>query len=126
MEVVKALEAGNAALHQLHELYTLERIEDILEEGEEAKQIEDEIADALAQYGASGQWTEEMENEIQEELIAMERELGLGDATTTTIVHTAVEDQKELDLPQAPTHIPKREEEQEEQEEQEGKVAVMS
>lgn len=70
-DVVYGLQQGTQVLNQIHkEMGGLEGVEKMMADTEEARRYQQEISDALA-----GQMSNEDEDEVEDELEAMEREL---------------------------------------------------
>lgn len=82
-DVLFGLQQGTQVLNMIHkEMGGLEGVEKMMGETEEARRYQEEISDALA-----GQMSNEDEDEVEDELEAMERELiGLPDAPNKPIV----------------------------------------
>ncbi|CAE7524668.1 CHMP6, partial [Symbiodinium microadriaticum] len=93
VEALRALEAGTAALNKLHEEMSVDDVERLLEESNEAIEIENEISALLA-----GQFSVQDESELEEELEALyAQEMG------TSMTPTIAGDSKEgLSLPTVP------------------------
>lgn len=99
-DVLYGLEQGNKVLKQLNKEMSLERVERIMDESADAVAYQQEVSDML-----SGVITNSEEDEVQEELDALEREaLGLD---------------KVSQLPQPPKHVRVDESEQTEEREEE-------
>ncbi|OCT52203.1 Charged multivesicular body protein 6 [Cladophialophora carrionii] len=83
-DVLFGLQQGTQVLNMIHkEMGGLEAVEKLMGETEDARRYQQEISDALA-----GQMSNEDEDEVEDELEAMEREVvgGLPDAPNKTIV----------------------------------------
>jgi charged multivesicular body protein 6 len=82
-DVLFGLQQGTQVLNMIHkEMGGLEGVEKLMGETEEARRYQEEISEALA-----GQMSNEDEDEVEDELEAMEREvIGLPDAPTKTII----------------------------------------
>ncbi|KIX94898.1 uncharacterized protein Z520_09207 [Fonsecaea multimorphosa CBS 102226] len=82
-DVLFGLQQGTQVLNMIHkEMGGLEGVEKMMGETEEARRYQQEISEALA-----GQMSNEDEDEVEDELEAMEREVvGLPDAPNKTIV----------------------------------------
>jgi charged multivesicular body protein 6 len=82
-DVLFGLQQGTQVLNQIHkEMGGLEGVEKMMGETEEARRYQQEISEALA-----GQMSNEDEDEVEDELEAMEREVvGLPDAPNKTVV----------------------------------------
>ncbi|EXJ59160.1 hypothetical protein A1O7_06592 [Cladophialophora yegresii CBS 114405] len=100
-DVLFGLQQGTQVLNMIHkEMGGLEAVEKLMGETEDARRYQQEISDALA-----GQMSNEDEDEVEDELEAMEREVvGLPDAPNKTIVGEGT-------LPQVPRTELDREEE---------------
>lgn len=84
-DVVFGLQQGTTVLNQIHkEMGGLEGVEKMMADNEEARRYQQEISDALA-----GQMSNEDEDEVEDELEAMEREMNgieaLPDVPTTEL-----------------------------------------
>jgi len=81
--VLFGLQQGTQVLNQIHkEMGGLEAVEKLMGETEDARRYQEEISEALA-----GQMSNEDEDEVEDELEALEREvIGLPDAPNKTIV----------------------------------------
>lgn len=82
-DVLYGLQQGTQVLNQIHkEMGGLEAVEKLMGESEDARRYQEEISEALA-----GQMSNEDEDEVEDELEALEREvIGLPDAPNSTIV----------------------------------------
>jgi charged multivesicular body protein 6 len=82
-DVLFGLQQGTQVLNQIHkEMGGLEGVEKMMGETEEARRYQQEISEAL-----KGQMSNEDEDEVEDELEALEREVvGLPDAPTKTVV----------------------------------------
>ena len=82
-DVLFGLQQGTQVLNQIHtEMGGLEAVEKLMGETEDARRYQEEISEALA-----GQMSNEDEDEVEDELDALEREVvGLPDAPNKTIV----------------------------------------
>ncbi len=82
-DVLFGLQQGTQVLNQIHkEMGGLEAVEKLMGETEDARRYQEEISEALA-----GQMSNEDEDEVEDELEALEREvIGLPDAPNKTIV----------------------------------------
>ncbi len=82
-DVLYGLQQGTQVLNQIHkEMGGLEAVEKLMGETEDARRYQEEISEALA-----GQMSNEDEDEVEDELDALEREVvGLPDAPNKTIV----------------------------------------
>ncbi|TGZ84275.1 hypothetical protein EX30DRAFT_288888, partial [Ascodesmis nigricans] len=89
-DVVEGLKAGNKVLGELRKEMSVELVEKILDESEEARRWQEEVGEML-----KGVVTSEEEEEVEEELLALQREA------------TGVKDSKEVQkLPDVPKTEP--------------------
>eukprot|EP00604_Paraphysomonas_vestita_P000889 CAMPEP_0174820034 /NCGR_PEP_ID=MMETSP1107-20130205/3602_1 /TAXON_ID=36770 /ORGANISM="Paraphysomonas vestita, Strain GFlagA" /LENGTH=146 /DNA_ID=CAMNT_0016034593 /DNA_START=132 /DNA_END=569 /DNA_ORIENTATION=+ len=107
IEVLNALKAGTSALNKLHEEMSLEDVERLMEETNEAIQIENEISALLA-----GQFSPLDETELEAELEAMAaQEEQLEQQKTEKSIKTPKQSEVKqpeptINLPDVPQHIP--------------------
>lgn len=80
-DVMFGLQQGTAVLKQIHaEMGGIDRVEKLLEENAEARAYEKEISDMLA----GGQMSNSEEDEVEDELEALEKEVGQKDPVLET------------------------------------------
>ena len=82
-DVLYGLQQGTAVLKQIHvEMGGIEKVERLLEEGAEARAYQREVSDLLA----GGLLSNQDEDEVEDELEAMERELGVAPKEEVVVV----------------------------------------
>lgn len=118
MEVMKALQAGNAALNKLHDEMSVEDVENLLNETNEAIETENQINLLLA-----GQFSVQDDEELQKELAELMGEVPLSATAKPNPVSAPLPPVPELPvaptapvnvLPEAPSHVVEMSEEQRE------------
>lgn len=118
-DVVYGLSQGNEVLKKLNSEMSVEKIDKVIDDLEDERLKVDEVSDMLGM----GSLSHSEENEVDEEMAALERELAPKEAEKPQ-----EEPKEDILLPDAPTKVPEREEPeevpQEEQEEEEQRTAV--
>ncbi|KAF3987987.1 hypothetical protein FT663_04214 [Candidozyma haemuli var. vulneris] len=118
-DVVYGLSQGNEVLKKLNSEMSVEKIDKVIDDLEDERLKVDEVSDMLGM----GSLSHSEENEVDEEMAALERELAPKEAEKPQ-----EEPKEDISLPDAPTKVPEREEPeevpQEEQEEEEQRTAV--
>ncbi|KAK3672285.1 Vacuolar protein sorting-associated protein 20 [Recurvomyces mirabilis] len=99
-DVLFGLQQGTSVLKEIHkEMGGLEKVEMILGESEEAREYQKEINDMLG-----GKMSNQDEDEVEDELEAMEREVS--GVKLPSAPNGNLAEQQQLDLPDAPTETP--------------------
>ncbi|KAK4560531.1 Vacuolar protein sorting-associated protein 20 [Recurvomyces mirabilis] len=99
-DVLYGLQQGTSVLKEIHkEMGGLEKVEMILGESEEAREYQKEINDMLG-----GKMSNQDEDEVEDELEAMEREVS--GVKLPSAPNGKLAEQQQLDLPDAPTETP--------------------
>jgi charged multivesicular body protein 6 len=93
LQVMNALKEGNQALNKLHSEMSYDDVVQLLDETNEAIEVENQINSLLA-----GQLSAEDDTELQEELAVL-----MGEKPASTATAAKKEEQK-IDLPNVPTH----------------------
>lgn len=98
MEVLRALKAGTASLNKLHEEMSLDDVSDLLDETNEAIEMENQINEMLA-----GQMNIGNDEELERELAELMGETVTSAAAKSTAPAAAKPAAAALDLPAVPT-----------------------